>query len=397
MSEDQSRFLQLYERFINDKATPEEVREFWALAGILEDDDVAKDVVYSLYDDKVPEEVDRKDWSEAGERIFGRKAKRFRIVKQHWWVAAASIIFILGIGGYLISNKKNDIPQSVIAKVITGKVHDVAPPSISHATITLGNGRKISIDSVNSGILALQNNIALTKTADGKIKYASGEREGNQGLVYNTLTNPKGSRVINMVLNDGSRVWLNAASTITYPVAFEGVDREVSVTGEVYFEVAHDLNKKFIVKTKGLSTEVLGTHFNVNSYPDEDDVKVTLLEGRVKVVSNNGASSVIKPGEQAIDGGNGKLRIHKNVNVEDVIAWKNERFSFNDTNIKKIMKEVARWYDVQIEYRGSVDDLNFGGNMSRQKNVSELLKRMEATQAVKFEVEGRKITVIIVP
>jgi ferric-dicitrate binding protein FerR (iron transport regulator) len=251
----------------------------------------------------------------------------------------------------------------------------------------------ITLDSVKSGTIALQNNIAVTKSTDGKIEYAPGEKKGAPGLTYNTLTNPKGSRVVNMVLNDGSKVWLNAASSITYPVAFDGVNREVSVTGEVYFEVAHDQNKKFIVKSNRLSTEVLGTYFNVNSYSDEDEIKVTLLEGSVRVLSKNGSPYIVKPGEQAIDEGNGKIRIEKNVNVEDMVAWKNERFSFTNANIKSIMKEVARWYDVQIEYKGNVDDLNFGGNMSRQRNVSELLKRMEATQAVKFEVEGRKITV----
>ena len=394
MFENQSRFLKLYERFINDKATPEEVREFWTLAGILEGDVVVKDALYTLYEDQVPEEIVQKDWGRAGERIFGKKGKRFRISQHHWWIAAASVIFVLGIGGYFFGNKEKAVAQFALTKVVTEKANDVAPPAVSHATITLANGQSISIDSVKSGILVLQNNIALTKTKDGKIQYASGEQDGNARLVFNTLTNPRGSRVINMVLNDGSRVWLNAASTITYPVAFEGNDREVTVTGEVYFEVAHDLNKKFIVKANGLSTEVLGTHFNVNSYSDEDEIKVTLLQGSVKVATTNGSSTVIRPGEQAVDGRNGKLTISRIVNTDDVIAWKNDRFIFNDANIKSIMKEIARWYDVEIDYQGKVDDLNFGGNMSRQKSVSELLKRMEATQAVKFKVEGRKITVI---
>lgn len=396
MLENQHRFLHLYSLFINDKASPEEVGEFWSLAEILEDDAMVKEAIYSIYKNPVPEEVANKDWTEASERIFGRKDKKVHISNGHWWLAAASVIFFLGIGTYFFSNKENDLQKTTITKVVTPGTFDVVAPATSHATITLANGQSISIDSVRSGTLALQNNIALTKTADGQIQYASGDQDGNQELVFNTLTNPRGSRVINMVLNDGSRVWLNAASSITYPVAFEGTEREVSVSGEAYFEIAQELNKKFIVKTSGLSTEVLGTHFNVNSYPDEDEIKVTLLEGSVKVIVNNGYSSVMKPGEQAL-GGSGKLKINRNINVEDVIAWKNERFSFTDANIKNIMKEVARWYDVEIDYIGRVEDLNFGGNMSRQENVSELLKRMEATQAVKFEVAGKKITVIRMP
>ena len=396
MSENQDRFLQLYNQFINDSATPGEVEEFWALAEMLEGDVIVEKAIYSIYNDTVPEEVANKDWSEAGERIFGRTKRKVRISKQQWWAAAASVIFLLGVSTFFFKNEKKNPPKESLAKVVNKGVFDVAPPSSSHATITLANGQSIPVDSVNSGTIALQNNIALTKTADGQIKYAAGVPDGNQKLVLNTLTNPRGSRVINIILNDGSRVWLNAVSSITYPVSFQGNERVVSVSGEAYFEIAHDVNKKFIVKTNGLSTEVLGTHFNVNSYADEDEIKVTLLEGSVKVIANNGSSSVIKPGEQAL-GSYGKLRINGNINVEEVIAWKNERFSFKDANIKNIMKEVARWYDVQIEYKGPVDDLNFGGNMSRRENVSELLKIMEATQAVKFEVAGRKITVIKLP
>lgn len=394
MSENQTRFLLLYNRFINDKANQEEVEEFWELAEVLENDDVVKDAIFSLYEDAVPEEIAKKDWGQANVRIFGKKEKHYHQAKYRWWVAAASVLLFLGIGGYLWNNFEREVIPFTLSEVKIHKANDVAAPAASHATVTLSNGQSISIDSINSGLLALQNNIELTKTADGKIKYAEGKHTGSKELVFNTLTNPKGSRVVNMVLNDGSRVWLNAASSITYPVTFEGRNREVSVTGEVYFEIAHDANKKFIVKANSLSTEVLGTDFNVNAYNDEEDVKVTLLKGSVRVIPDNGISSLIKPGEQAIYGGNGKFRINKNVPVEDVIAWKSERFSFTDANIKNIMKEVARWYDVQIEYIGNVEDLNFGGNMSRQRNVSELLKRMEATQAVKFDVVGKKITVI---
>ena len=393
MSENQQRFLQLYERFINDRATSEEVGEFWSLTEMLDGDVVVKQALHSLYKHEVPEEIGKKDWSGAGKRIFGRKKRDFRIAKKHWLAAAASVILIISVGSFFMKSERKDPSEKTLATSVNTKVSDVAPPAVSRATITLANGQSILLDSVKSGTLALQNNIVLTKTGAGKIKYTSRNKGKSQGLVFNTLTNPRGSRVINMILNDGSEVWLNAASSITYPVAFKGNVREVTVTGEAYFEIAHDARKKFIVKTNDLATEVLGTHFNVNAYEDEDEVKVTLLEGSVKVIANNGTSSLIKPGEQVL-GNNGGLTINNHIIAEDVIAWKNERFSFKDTNIKNIMKEVARWYDVQVDYQGKTEDLNFGGNMSRQENVSELLKRMEATQAVKFEVEGRKITVI---
>lgn len=195
------------------------------------------------------------------------------------------------------------------------------------------------------------------------------------------------------MLSDGSRLWLNSGSSVTFPVTFGNKERKVAITGEAYFEIAHDPLKKFIVTANDLTTEVLGTHFNVNAFEEEENIKVTLLQGSIKVISGN-QSSIIKPGEQAVEMAGGRLKTNRNVNVEEVVAWKNEMFSFNDTNIKDIMKEVSRWYDVNIEYKGDFSNLNFGGNMSRQKNVSELLKRLEATKTVRFEVVGKTITII---
>lgn len=393
MQEQQNRFLFLYRRFIQDQATSAEVREFWELADGLQDDETVKDAMYQLFEEPVPEQVEQKDWTKASRRILG-SAKRSLITRSVYWAAAASVICVLLAGTYVFMGDRKEAAPPVVAKIAIAKQQDILPPAVSYATITLANGQRMAIDSLKSGQLARQNNIALANSAEGVIQYIAGEKNGPVELVYNTLTNPKGSRVVNAVLNDGTRVWLNAASSITYPVAFEGSARQVDVTGEAYFEVAHDPDRAFVVRTGSLSTRVLGTHFNVNSYPDGDDIKVTLLKGSVKVISANGSSAVIHPGEQAVQGGDAKISIKRAVNMEDVVAWKSERFSFNDDNIKDIMKEVSRWYDVEIEYRGSVDDLNFGGNMSRQKNISELLKRLEATKAVTFKVEGKKVTVI---
>jgi ferric-dicitrate binding protein FerR (iron transport regulator) len=273
-------------------------------------------------------------------------------------------------------------------------IQDVAPPAANRATITLADGTKIFLDSTGNGVLARQNNVALKKTGEGEIVYDKSAANSGTEMIFNTLANPKGSRAISMTLSDGSQLWLNAGSSVTFPVAFNGPERKISITGEAYFEVARDPSKKFIVIANSVATEVLGTHFNVNAYGDRDAVKVTLLEGRVKVIASDGSSSMIKPGGQVVETMDGKLITNLRVDVEEAIAWKNEMFNFNNTEFKDIMKEVSRWYDVDIEYKGDFGELGFGGNMSRQKNVSELLKRLEATQAVKFEVNGRKITVL---
>lgn len=395
MRDDQTRLQYLYERFIGDTASPDEVREFWKLFKT-EDEDSIRESIFALYEESGPEELEKKDWTGAQERIFNQERKKAVVSMKRWFYAAASVILLLGISGYLFFNNSSVNPNSTNSEIVQSISHDVAPPGGNLATITLANGKKIFLDSAASGRIALQNNVSLTKTVDGKIKYAAGSRM-NDVMIYNTLTNPRGSKVVDMILSDGSHLWLNSGSSVTYPVAFMGKERKVSIIGEAYFEISHDPSKKFIVEANGVTAEVLGTHFNINAYLDEDAIRVTLLKGSVRVFVPEGKFSTLKPGEQAVKTESGELSVNKDVNVDGVIAWKNAMFSFHDTNIKNIMKEVARWYDVDIEYKGGAhvfEGLNFGGSMSRQKNVSELLKRLEATKAVRFEVNGRKIIVI---
>jgi ferric-dicitrate binding protein FerR (iron transport regulator) len=180
---------------------------------------------------------------------------------------------------------------------------------------------------------------------------------------------------------------------VRYPVAFIGSDRKVEITGEAYFEVTHDARKPFIVSKGETSVTVLGTHFNVNAYDDEDALRVTLLEGSVKVSANNN-SVTIKPNEQAVIKSNAPLTIDHSVDVEQVMAWKNGLFRFNNTNILSIMQQVKRWYDVDVVYEIPTQNLNFSGFVGRKENVSQLLKIMELTGLVRFKVEGKKITVI---
>jgi transmembrane sensor len=268
------------------------------------------------------------------------------------------------------------------------KPADVASPKSSTAMITLADGSRIALDSLGNGIIASQKNVKVIKLSDGQIAY-----EGNSSeIIYNTLYNPKGSKVVMLTLADGTKVWLNNESSVRYPVAFVGRERKVEITGEAYFEVFHDLLKPFQVTVNGVNIEVFGTHFNINSYTEQELIKATLLEGSIKV-SKNGNTKFIKPGEQAKLYPDGRIDINNSMDLEEVMAWKNGYFYFNGASTEDIMQQVIRWYDVDVEYQGNVKNERFAGSLPRFANVSELLNLLELTKTVKFSIEDRKIIV----
>lgn len=303
-----------------------------------------------------------------------------------WW-AAACVILALGIGGYFSVLNKGGKQ----AEIVKPRVHnDVKAPETNRAMITLANGQKIYLDSVATGRLVQQSGVEIVKLADGKIAYKGSSTE----LIYNTLTNQRGSKVIDMTLADGSRVWLNAGSSLTYPVAFNGNERKVSITGEAYFEVMHDAAKPFVVSKGETDVRVLGTHFNVNAYDDDREIKVTLLEGSVKVLrpSQNGKAVILKPGQQAQV--SSEIKIASNIDIEEVMAWKNGKFQFGEAaDISTIMRQVSRWYDVDIEYKGVVQG-HIGGTISREVNVSQVFRMLEMTGVVTFQMDGKKVIVM---
>jgi ferric-dicitrate binding protein FerR (iron transport regulator) len=202
-----------------------------------------------------------------------------------------------------------------------------------------------------------------------------------------------------MTLSDGSRVWLNAGSSITYPVAFVGNERKVQINGEGYFEVAHNADKPFVVSKGDVSVTVLGTHFNVNAYDDESDVRVTLLEGSVEVKSKvgSGKSKVIKPGEQAKVISNGQLTISKDVDLDEVMAWKNQQFIFERLDLASIMRQLSRWYDIEVNYEGKMPSNKFSGIISRTRNISAVLEMLKGTGDLQFKVDGKIVTVLNTP
>ncbi|MGO4290161.1 FecR family protein [Chitinophaga sp. RAB17] len=301
---------------------------------------------------------------------------------------AACIAALIAIGGYFFSFKKTTAPPSITS---TTKRKDIAPGTTG-GILVLANGQQIALDSAGNGLLALQGSTKVTNR-QGKIVYnASG---GNSEQLFNTVVTPR-SKQYQLVLADGSSVWLNAASSVRFPAAFSGNVRKVEITGEAYFEVAPLLRngKKvpFIVSTRGMEVQVLGTHFNVNAYPDEHTIKTTLLEGSVIVTKGN-AKQLLKPGEQAQLNPGNNIVLYKDVDTDGEVAWKNGYFSFDQADLSSVMRQIARWYDVEIVYGGKVPNRRFGGEISRSSNVSQVLKILEESK-VHFRIEEKRIIVL---
>jgi len=211
-------------------------------------------------------------------------------------------------------------------------------------------------------------------------------------VMYNTITTPRGGQY-QLVLADGTKVWLNAASSLKFPTAFAGDERRVELTGEGYFEVLHNDKKPFLVDTRNGIIQVLGTHFNINAYDNEMTVNTTLLEGSIKVF-NESAFVILKPGQQSVINKRGEIRINKGIDVDEVVAWKNGKFQFGEAmSIEMIMRQLARWYDIEVEYK-TKETGHIGGSISRNVNVSKVLEMMEMTGAAKFQVNGRNVTVL---
>lgn len=298
-----------------------------------------------------------------------RRAPRYRLF---FSVAAAAVILALIVLTWQWSQPSKPKQETTVT-------HDIAPHT-QKAFLTLADGSKVSLDDAN-GKIAVQGATHIEKTADGRVVYKDGNAA--DAAIYNTITVPRGSKVINITLNDGSKVWLNAQSTIKYPIVFSGPKREVEVDGEVYFEVKSNTSNPFIVKR--ISGEVLaqvtGTEFNVNTY---EDIKITLLKGKLKVLT-----TTLQPGQQA-QFANNVVNVVTDINVELVTGWKNGLFVFEGTPIKDIMKELERWYDIQVTYEGNNKQLTVTGEVPRESSIRKVLDILESTQGVHFTIEGKK-------
>jgi transmembrane sensor len=298
-------------------------------------------------------------------------------------VAATVATIIFGAGLFYFSNdKKADEPSVAF-------VNDIKPGKVG-ATLTLANGLKINLTDASNGELAREAGISVSKTADGQLVYAAKSSAGEPGKI-NTLTTAKGETYI-LTLPDKSQVWMNAASSLTYATSLnERGERRVKLSGEAYFQIAKDKAHPFIVETDKQEVEVLGTHFNVNSYANELITKTTLLEGSVKIRAGK-LEKILRPNQQAVLSGD-KIQVD-DVEAEYEVAWKNGFFMFNGERLESIMAKVSRWYNVEIEYKDpELKSKEFLGTISKFETISKVLNMLERTQVVSFKIKGNKIIV----
>jgi len=301
--------------------------------------------------------------------------------------AAASVILCLSVGSYFLLHKQSD------EQLVKIKTHDIASGS-NKAILTLANGKQIILNNARDGKLVQQGNAAITKTQNGQIVYQSSDKGAASDIAYNTTTTLRGGEY-HITLADGTNVWLNAASSITYPTTFNGNDRTVQITGEVYFEVAHNAAKPFRVESHGQMVQVLGTHFDVNAYDDESTIKTTLLEGSVKVTTGDHVA-LLQPGQQSqvsvAENTTGVFKGIQNVDTDEAVAWKNGSFQFDKADIKTVMRQFARWYDVEVIYQGNIKERAISGSMHRDLSAAKALELLSLAD-VHFIIDGKKIIV----
>ncbi|MFA5244477.1 MAG: FecR family protein [Pedobacter sp.] len=306
---------------------------------------------------------------------------------------AASVVIVLAIGLFFYSNKSQDQPALLVNKVLKPIV---IKPGGSKAVLTLSDGSKIILDNAKNGILANQAGVSIQKTSDGELLYSFSNADESvaekitKDIIYNKIETPLGGKY-QINLPDGSKVWLNSASSLRFPALFSGNTREVELDGEAFFNVAKNKNKPFKVITKDQIVEVLGTQFNINSYGDEEVIKTTLIEGSVKILYKDEVV-LLAPGQQ-FQPNVLKPKVVE-ADTEEVVAWKNGYFLFKNEDIRSIMRKLSRWYNVEVSYVGEIPEVGFGGNISTSKDITEVLDVLQLTNAVHFKVEGRRITVM---
>jgi transmembrane sensor len=285
--------------------------------------------------------------------------------------------------------KRNKVSDSMA--VVNVYKNDIKPGG-NHAILTLANGTHIMLDSAGKGNLVSQGGAQLIKMDSGNLAYKAMAND-SRAISYNTLATPAGGQY-QVTLSDGTRVWLNALSSIRFPTTFKGDLRSVDLTGEAYFEVAKDKRSPFHVNANGVDVQVLGTEFNVNAYPDEPSIKTTLVQGSVRLAkANANATLLLKPGEEGQTSGVSGLLLNKNVDIDQTLAWKNGKFSFEGANIRAIMRQIARWYNVEVRYQGDPGDDLFDGQIGRDLNLSEVLTGLSRSN-VHFKIDGKVLTVL---
>jgi transmembrane sensor len=388
------RIQYLLRRYLSQTCTEEEKTELARWIEEAQHDDALREALEQAWLQHrpltpMPDEVSDRVLSavfEAGEtpvvNLPARRRARWR------WAAAAGVVLLCGAAALLFRQQPKE--QQLAGVNGNPRYKNEVLPGGNKAMLTLADGSTITLDSAANGTLAQQGNASITKLANGQLAYNI-TSANNRETLYNTMTTPRGGQY-RLTLPDGTQVWLNAASSITYPVAFTGKERMVRVTGEAYFEVAADARMPFRVSTGKVAITVLGTSFNLNAYTESAVVKTTLINGAVSV-SDGKDARVLRPGQQAKVSDSGMFTVADNVDTEEAIAWKNGYFQFSDADMPTVMQQLEKWYDIKVTYEGDIPQRSFGGGMQRSLPLSAVLGILEEN-GVKFRIDERNITVL---
>src|SRR5579863_5427842 len=393
----------LIQKYLDDSITPDDFSRLYELINNEYDAEALESVLKRSFSDPSfsdgSRDYDLKEvfvslQARIKEREAGKQhplpARVIPLHRRRWIAFAATVILLLGVGTYIRMRREAKPDRT---RAIAAKRHDV-PPGHDGAILTLADGQKIVLDSVQNGSLAIQGATRITKLNNGQLNYTSSNEKPTE-ILYNILTTPR-ARKATVILADGTQVWLNAASSVKYPTAFAGKERRVEITGEAYFETKKNAQMPFVVRRVGSDEiiQVLGTRFNVNAYDDEDAMKTTLLEGSVKVIRGKN-SSILRPGQQAILGNRNDdgIRVVDDTNIDEVMAWKNGRFQFSNMDLKTIMRQLTRWYDVDVVFEGKVPDIRVGGFIHKDVNLSIVMEFL-GENGVHYKIDGKKITIL---
>lgn len=393
MHTSKSRLKDLHELLVAGKATEKEKEEFFDLLLEADPEEQLSPMMREYWESiQHTGTADRQKVDEIADRIFEKYPVQnvVPLYKRGWMRYAAAILIIAGAAGYIFFNLTKKQDSITIAKYTPVKEQIV--PGGNKAYLTLADGSIIVLDSSGNGTIAQQPGSSIIKSQDGKLVYQK-LKEGEMPVsAFNSLSTPRGGQY-HVTLPDGSEVWLNSASSIRFPVVFSKDKREIELAGEGYFEVKEDKTRPFIVKTKTLDITVLGTGFNINAYDDEPAVATTLVHGSVKATSAEG-STLLKPGQQVSRDYTERRLVTSIPNLEEVLAWRDGKFKFEGATIQSIMRQIARWYDVKVVYKGKIPETEFNGSLLRTAYPSMLLDALELTKKVHFIIEGKTITVV---
>jgi len=379
---EKEKLLKLLERIESGAATTEEIAQYNQFYM-----DFQKSDGWNTIEMGERQEIEEKMYMNISKAIESPSKKRqsYSIFRY----AAAAVLFIAVSAGFYFY-KFNSSVSLKESSLKTVSKNDRAPGG-NKATLTLADGSKISLTDAANGDLAKQSGISITKTANGQLVYkVSAVQNSQKAVEFNTITTPNGGQY-QIVLPDGSKVWLNAASSLKFPTVFAGVERKVELKGEAYFEVTKNKNMPFTVDANGTKVLVLGTHFNVMAYEDEKDVKTTLLEGSVKLTHSN-AVAFLKPGQQgSINKNEGEYKVIE-ADMASVMAWKNGYFLFDNASLPQLMRQISRWYDVDVIYTSKIKEHEFVGEVSRNYSLMKILRILELSEFT-FKLEGRTLIV----